>query len=129
MQYDTFQVAVKAIVLDSKGKILFLKDFKGEWDLPGGRINKGESLIDALVRECEEELGLKCQVIDKNPFKVWTGQHLNGDWRVDICFKVSFESNNFKKTEENQEYGFFSVKEAKNLNLSSHLNNLKEFYD
>ena len=29
----------------------------GSWGLPGGRIEPGESLMDAMFRECREELG------------------------------------------------------------------------
>ena len=31
----------------------------GEWGLPAGRLEEGERLIDAVVREAEEELGLR----------------------------------------------------------------------
>jgi len=29
----------------------------GAWGLPGGKIESGESIMDAIVRECQEELG------------------------------------------------------------------------
>lgn len=31
---------------------------KGLWELPGGRVEPGESDVDAVVRECQEELGV-----------------------------------------------------------------------
>lgn len=36
----------------------------GLWELPGGRVEPGESDVDAVVRECEEELGVKVAVGD-----------------------------------------------------------------
>ncbi len=37
----------------------------GRWELPGGRVEQGESEADALVRECQEELGVDVIVHDR----------------------------------------------------------------
>lgn len=34
----------------------------GRWELPGGRVEPGESDVDAVVRECVEELGVRVVV-------------------------------------------------------------------
>jgi len=51
------------LVLKSNGEILLLKRSihpqKGFWALPGGMINKGESIKEAAIRKADEELGLK----------------------------------------------------------------------
>ena len=45
----------------STGRYLYLlrNDPKhpGSWGLPGGKVEKGESLLDAMKRECSEEIG------------------------------------------------------------------------
>ena len=57
-------VAVKAIVRDGAGRILLIRRSDdspvdpGCWDLPGGKLDYGETLADALVREVREETGL-----------------------------------------------------------------------
>ena len=38
---------------------------KGEWSIPGGRIEPGESETDAALRELFEETGVKAQLGDK----------------------------------------------------------------
>lgn len=35
---------------------------KGEWSLPGGAVELGESLIDALRREIEEEVSIRVEI-------------------------------------------------------------------
>jgi len=58
-------VAVGAIVID-KGAILLVKrdrePAKGQWSLPGGRVEIGETLREALVREVREETGIDVDV-------------------------------------------------------------------
>lgn len=62
---DCFHLGVKALIHDRDGRLLLLKlnpeKVKGEdyWDIPGGRIQKNESLEDALKREVYEETGLQ----------------------------------------------------------------------
>jgi ADP-ribose pyrophosphatase YjhB (NUDIX family) len=57
--------AVGAIVID-KGAILLVKrdrePAKGQWSLPGGRVERGESLREAVVREVREETGIDVDV-------------------------------------------------------------------
>jgi len=54
-------VGVGAIILN-KGKILLVKrgvePGKGRWSIPGGAVELGEGLREALKREVEEECGL-----------------------------------------------------------------------
>lgn len=51
-------VAAGGLVKNSKGKVLFIFR-EGKWDLPKGKLDKGESMEDAAVREVEEETGVK----------------------------------------------------------------------
>ncbi|WP_426278822.1 NUDIX hydrolase [Chryseobacterium sp. S-02] len=50
--------AAGGIVNDPDGKVLFIKRL-GKWDLPKGKMEKGESREESAVREIEEETGLK----------------------------------------------------------------------
>lgn len=57
-----------AIVLD--GKVLGCEraeppESAGRWEFPGGKVEPGEDDLDALVRECEEELGVIIAVGDR----------------------------------------------------------------
>jgi 8-oxo-dGTP diphosphatase len=37
----------------------------GYWELPGGKVHPGEEDLDALVRECREELGVTVSVRER----------------------------------------------------------------
>jgi 8-oxo-dGTP diphosphatase len=38
--------------------------YKGEWSIPGGRVELGETLVEAVQREVREETGLEVRVGD-----------------------------------------------------------------
>ncbi|MGM0814230.1 NUDIX hydrolase [Bacillus zhangzhouensis] len=48
---------VSAIIYDVKENILMVKNVKGYWELPGGAVEKGEHLQQAVIREVREETG------------------------------------------------------------------------
>lgn len=60
--YFNGRPCAQAILLKDN-KILLVKrniePFKGNWEIPGGFLNIGESLDEALKREMNEELGIK----------------------------------------------------------------------
>lgn len=51
-------VAAGGIVSNEFGEVLFIYR-RGFWDLPKGKLDPGETLEDAAVREVEEETGIK----------------------------------------------------------------------
>ncbi len=60
-------VGVGAVIIED-GRILLVKRAnepnKGKWSVPGGLVRVGESLIDALKREIQEEIGVEIEVDD-----------------------------------------------------------------
>ena len=55
--------SVNAIVADDAGRILLIRRTdNGNWAVPGGAIDLGESMTDAAVRETREESGIECAV-------------------------------------------------------------------
>ena len=56
-------VSAAAIVLNEKKKLLLIKGPRRGWEMPGGQVEVGESLTDAVIRETKEESGIDIEVI------------------------------------------------------------------
>jgi len=57
---------VGALIVNNEGKILLAKSHKwfDKYTLPGGHIEVGESMVDAVRREVREEVGLDVEVVE-----------------------------------------------------------------
>ena len=63
MSEQLFQIGIKAVAQNADGHILLLAvpqwdDNPAHWDLPGGRMEPGESFDQTLRRELKEEIGV-----------------------------------------------------------------------
>jgi 8-oxo-dGTP pyrophosphatase MutT (NUDIX family) len=68
----TVPISVKGVLIHA-GRVLLLRNERGEWDLPGGRPDPGEGHRAALEREVREETGLAVTVgaaLDEHLFEV-----------------------------------------------------------
>ncbi|MBP2476432.1 8-oxo-dGTP diphosphatase [Crossiella equi] len=67
VELRSLELAAEKIVVAAavvrEGRVLvqqrsFPQSLAGKWELPGGRVEPGETEAEALVRECEEEMGV-----------------------------------------------------------------------
>lgn len=65
---DYIGVGVGAIIVDGQGRLFLArrgpkaKNERGLWEFPGGSVELGERLVDALRREIREEYGVEIEV-------------------------------------------------------------------
>lgn len=74
-------VAGGGFVMNPKGKVLFIYR-NNKWDLPKGKVDKGESIEKAAIREVEEETGVKGLVIDRFLQTTYHVFRRNGEYRL-----------------------------------------------
>lgn len=69
-------VAVSAVVFDPAGRVLLIRRRQppnaGKWSVPGGKVEHGEALAAAVIREVGEETGL---IVEPGPL-VHVVEHL-----------------------------------------------------
>lgn len=58
MAMPTHIVAVGGFVINEQGKVLLVKTQHEGWVYPGGQVENGENLLEALSREIKEESGI-----------------------------------------------------------------------
>ena len=56
-----FPISIKGVVA-IRGRVVLLRNHRNEWDLPGGRIERGESPETCVAREVAEETRLDVTV-------------------------------------------------------------------
>jgi len=88
---------VGAAIFDDAGRLLAARRLEppalaGGWELPGGKVEPGESDEGALVRECREELGVVIRLVRRVAgdwpmsgdavLRVWTAEVIEGEPRA-----------------------------------------------
>ena len=58
----THIIAAAGVVLNDKGEILMVNNYHAGWVFPGGQVEVGENVVDAVRREVMEETGIEIEV-------------------------------------------------------------------
>jgi ADP-ribose pyrophosphatase YjhB (NUDIX family) len=115
--------AVSAIVTDEQGSMLLIRRTDNNyWSIPGGGVNPGESVSEAVTREVREETGIDCQIdglvgIYSNPNHV--AAYDDGEVRQEfsICFATRTLGGNLGTSSESSEVGFVPLDAISDLNI------------
>ena len=107
---------VGALIFNPQGKVFLMRSHKwrGRWVLPGGHIELGERMEDALRREVKEETNLDIRDIEFICFqefiydeRFWKRRHF-----IFFDYACKTDSMDVKLNDEAQEYLWVTLEEA-----------------
>jgi 8-oxo-dGTP diphosphatase len=122
---DYIGVGVGALIFNDEGKIFLslrgplAKNERGKWEIPGGAVEYGETIEDALQREVLEEIGVKIRV--KKLFRVCNhlmpDEHQHWVSPTYIC-EIVEGTPKIMEPGKSSELRWFTLEEAEKLPLS-----------
>jgi 8-oxo-dGTP diphosphatase len=122
---DYIGVGVGALIFNDEGSLLLTlrgkqaKNEVGKWEIPGGAVEFGETIQEALKREIKEELGIEIEVVEM----LQICDHIIPDEQQHwvsptyIC-QITKGEPKILEPEKCDQIGWFSVEEAMELPLS-----------
>jgi len=102
-------VAAGGVVTNTKGKILFIYR-NDKWDLPKGKLDKGETIEEAALREVREETGVKGLAIDDFLQKTYHIFKRNGEYRLKQVYWFLMSTDYSGKLRGQEDEGITKVK-------------------
>ena len=130
------KVGCCAAVFDvSKKKLLLTqRQDNGQWCLPGGGMESGESAAEACAREILEETGLHVAVerlvgIYTSPHRISTYADGNQFQFVSLVFEAKVEDGQLQLSDETTEFGYFTQEEIGRLDLmKNHVERIPDIF-
>lgn len=123
---------VGILIFNQQGEMLLLESHKwpGAYVVPGGHVELGERIEDAVVREAKEETGLDVYDLEFLLFQqfiydpaFWKRRHF-----IFFDFSAKTDNTNVVLNDEAQEYGWIEPEEALTLKLDTYTRNAIEAY-
>ncbi|MBQ2832764.1 NUDIX domain-containing protein [Methanobrevibacter sp.] len=119
-----YGLTVRGIIKNESGEILIVKRHPKSrtdpemWELPGGKVEKGEFFVDALVREIKEETNLDVKVGD-------FAEAVQNDYMqkrtVQLMMHLEDVEGEVKISEEHTDWMWASLDKIKTLEISTSL--------
>lgn len=118
---NSLVVATSAVVFDDDSRILLQRRRdSGNWALPGGGMEMGESLVDSVVREVREETGFEVEVIGlvgtyTDPRHIIA--YSDGEVRrqFNVCYRARIVGGNLAVSDESTAVRFVHLAELDGL--------------
>ncbi|GAA3843104.1 NUDIX hydrolase [Amycolatopsis tucumanensis] len=132
---NSIGVAVSAFTVNERGELLMIRRTDNDlYALPGGNLELGETLSQALVREVQEETGVDVEVVEligvySNPRHVIAYDDGEVRQEFSICFRARPTGGDLRTSSESKEVHWVPRERIADLNVhpSIHLRILHGF--
>ena len=114
-------LTVDAVITTFDGKIIFIKrknpPYKGSWAFPGGFVEYGETVEEAVIREVKEETGVIVEIRELLGVYSDPGRDPRGHM-ITVCFLANKIGGELKADTDASEVSCFAADEAMRMNLA-----------
>jgi ADP-ribose pyrophosphatase YjhB (NUDIX family) len=118
---NSIVASVTAVVRDEAGRVLLVHKTDNDlWALPGGGVDPGESVSDAVVREVAEETGIDVTVgrlvgVYTNPRHVMAYDDGEVRQQFSLCFHATAVGGSLRGSSETSEVEYVAINELDHL--------------
>jgi len=117
------RLGCSAAIFDDKGRVLLTKrQDNGQWCLPSGGMEPGESVAEGCEREVFEETGLKVKVnrlvgIYSHPDQLTVYSETDKFQIVALHFEAEVIGGELGLSDETSDFGYFTLNEIEDLDM------------
>jgi len=101
-------LVASCLVRNEANEILLVKHYQRDWELPQGRVENGEALLEGLHREVYEETGIR--ISTPRLATVWS--KLSEPTAAIFCFCADYLSGDLTPSEETPELDWFPERQV-----------------
>ena len=117
------RLGCSAVIFNADKKVLLTRrSDNGQWCLPGGAMEAGESVAEGCAREVWEETGLRVEVVRligvySDPNRIIVYPDGNKVHIVALSFEAKTTGGELGLSDETTEFGYFSLEEAAQMDI------------
>jgi ADP-ribose pyrophosphatase YjhB (NUDIX family) len=131
---NSLVVGSSAVVMDDRDQILLQRrSDSGNWALPGGAMDIGETFAQSVVREVKEETGFDVRIeriigVYSDPGHVFAYEDGEVRQEFNICLACTIVGGELSVSSESTDVRFFSLDEAAGLTIHESIRKRIEDY-